>query len=890
MDKSFVLFRKDRDNLTSDRKRGGGVLIAVKRSITAELIETNDSDIEQIFIRVRCTENDIIIGCVYLPPLSPLDTYINHTDTVLFLKNKYPNCKIIILGDYNLPSSYPQASCENTLFSEMILVNCQQFNTIYNNNNKILDLCFSDTDVKVNKADPLISEDNYHPALNILVNIQANLKQNNSRKLLFNKANYAGLNEYYMSCNWVELFEIEALDDKINWFYNKLNEGIALYVPVHHKRPNNYPTWFSNELIKKIKEKKSAHTKYKKTNSKYHYNTFRKLRQECKIISNNCYNNYIIKTEQMIKLNATGFWSFIKNKRRSDNDIPSTMNWNDTIANDGQEVSNLFASFFKNTFQPVTPYLPNTISGQTAINHSSISEQDVNLSKLNVRYDDVYKQLRKLDSRKGAGPDELPNQFLKNCAAGLAEPITHLFSTSLESGMFPSAWKASFISPIHKSGPKGEVSNYRPVCIQSSLSKLFEKIVLPQITSAFQNVISTRQHGFVGGRSTTTNLYLYTNYVLDAMNQGLCTHAIYTDFSKAFDTVDHETLLDKLYQYGVRDKALDWIRSYLSDRRLQVRVNGHISNEYYATTGVPQGSHLGPILFIIFINDIGEKFESEYLLYADDLKIYRRINDVEDMNSLQRDLNELHNWCAMNKLNLNKSKCVTLCLSRGNSQYPPIYNLDQYQLTDVSSVKDLGIIIDNKLNFTEHIDKITSKAFKTLGFILRTGREFNDVHTNLHLFNTLVRPILEYCSIIWSPHTQVQINRVERIQKKFCKFITYYLYTRGSYMTTEEVYNKFKINSLLSRRHAADMMFFYKVINGLILSPEIHEQFEFTKPRPGLRNTRLLITTKTSRSYVYHGPRNRISNLVNEHCSSINFLEDSMGTFYSKLNNILLMN
>lgn len=321
----------------------------------------------------------------------------------------------------------------------------------------------------------------------------------------------------------------------------------------------------------------------------------------------------------------------------------------------------------------------------------------------------------------------------------------------------------------------------------SSIAKLFEKIILPQIVSAFENVISSRQHGFIGGRSTVTNLYLYTDYVLDAMNQGLSTHTIYTDFSKAFDMVNHDILINKLRQYNVKSNALDWLRSYLVDRQLQVRVSGYTSELYEVTSGVPQGSHLGPILFNIFINDIGEQFISEYQLYADDLKIFRRINCNDDMDILQRDINTLHSWCQQNKLNLNKTKCVALCLSRLAKPAPAIYHLNEYQLSEVPSVKDLGIIVDKKLSFSCHVDKITSQAFKTLGFLFRTGKEFKNVYTLMHIFKTLVRPILEYGCIIWSPHTQQMIDRVENIQRKFCKFLSYYMYTQGTHLTTDGV-------------------------------------------------------------------------------------------------------
>lgn len=242
-------------------------------------------------------------------------------------------------------------------------------------------------------------------------------------------------------------------------------------------------------------------------------------------------------------------------------------------------------------------------------------------------------------------------------------------------------------------------------------------------------------------------------------------HTICTDFSKAFDMVDHEILIDKLSHYGVKGKILDWFRSYLSDRHLQVRVNGHISAEYEVTSGVPQGSHLGPIFFNIFINDIGNEFVSEYLLYADDLKIFRKINGVEDVKILQRDIDELHRWCMANKLKININKCVVMSFSRSTSWTPAIYHLNQHQLVEVTSVKDLGVMVDNKFNFTKHIDKITSQACRTLRFILRSGREFNDVHTLILLFMSLVRPVLEYCTTIWSPRTQVQIEKVEKIQK-----------------------------------------------------------------------------------------------------------------------------
>ncbi len=370
------------------------------------------------------------------------------------------------------------------------------------------------------------------------------------------------------------------------------------------------------------------------------------------------------------------------------------------------------------------------------------------------------------------------------------------------------------------------------------------------------------------------------------MNQGLSTHTIYTDFSKAFDMVNHGILIDKLKQCGVKGSALDWLKSYLTDRLLQVRVNGYISELYEATSGVPQGSHLGPILFNIFINDIGEHFKSEYQLYADDLKIFRKINSDDDIDILQRDINTLYSWCQKNNLNLNKNKCVVL--SRLANPPPATYYLNEHQLSEVSSIKDLGIIIDNKFNFSCHVDRITSHAFKTVGFLFRAGKEFKDVYTLIHIFKTLVRPTLEYGCIIWSPHTQQMIDRIEKIQRKFCKFLTYYMYTRGTHLTTDEVYRHFKIDSLFNRCRAADLTFFYKSIQGQIQCPEISNQFEFIESRPGLRTRRLLTTMKTTKNYIYHGPKNRIANMVNEYIADIDFFVRSLSSFNSNVKKIIL--
>lgn len=305
---------------------------------------------------------------------------------------------------------------------------------------------------------------------------------------------------------------------------------------------------------------------------------------------------------------------------------------------------------------------------------------------------------------------------------------------------------------------------------------------------------------------------------------------------------------------------------------------GHISDEFEATSGVPQGSHLGPVLFNIFINDIGNGFQSEYLLYADDLKIYRRITSVLDTNVLQSDIDELHAWCRT-KLNLNIKKCAVMSFSRSQTYEPMNYTLNDQVLHEVSDIKDLGIIIDNKLVFSKHVEKITLQAFKVLGLITRTCRDFSSAMSIVTLYSALVLPILEYGTIVWSPFTNTLINRVERVQHKFCKFLSFFMSTSDSVYTVEDIRKKFKINKLAARRQIADLTFFYKAMNGLIDSPEVRNSFEFIANRPRLRHNRLVETIKSYKNYVINGPNNRIANLVNNLHTEVNFFDGTLSSF-----------
>ena len=301
------------------------------------------------------------------------------------------------------------------------------------------------------------------------------------------------------------------------------------------------------------------------------------------------------------------------------------------------------------------------------------------------------------------GPDGIPNSLLKYCYNTLAKPLTILFNASLRLGYFPNLWKSSYLIPLHKSGSKTNASNYRGIAKLNAIPKLFEKLITDIVSYNVSSIIDCRQHGFRKGLSTVTNLLQFSSQIIDGFTSRMQTDVVYTDFSKAFDKVNHGLLIHKLNLIAFNDNLINWIFSYLTNREQMVTFNGSFSKRISIPSGVPQGSHLGPVLFILYINDLPNAiFNSEVIMYADDVKIFRSYKDPLTQVELQNDLNSLFLWCSANFLDLNIKKCKHMVFSR-SPVIPSRYTLGGVPLELVETILDLGILLDRKLTFNNHI-------------------------------------------------------------------------------------------------------------------------------------------------------------------------------------------
>lgn len=429
----------------------------------------------------------------------------------------------------------------------------------------------------------------------------------------------------------------------------------------------------------------------------------------------------------------------------------------------------------------------------------------------------------------------------------------------------PLLWKSAFVTPVHKKGPKTDIETYRPISKLCIISKVLEKIVYDQAYNVLKNYFSLNQHGFLQHRSTVANLALLNDYVTEAMDSGLQVDVVYTDYSKAFDKIDHTLLISKLNAMGIHGDLLRWFSSYIDKRSQAVVVNNYVSGWVTVPSGVPQGSLLGPLLFNVFVNDISKCFVySQLLCFADDMKIFAKIGSGHDSNLVQSDLARLDEYCLVNKLILNPSKCFVVTFTRQREPIIAAYTLKGHVLQNVSSVRDLGVIHDSKLLFDKHIDSIVGSALRSLGFIMRNSSQFTQAKTLKVLYCTYVRSKLEYASQIWNPCYKVYIDRIERVQKKFVKYLCFKLkcsYSSSSYI---DICKKHHLIPLHQRRAIADITYILNIINGSIDCPELLQKLSFNTPARRRRFNPPIFLKFTSTRYRRNSFLRRASGNLNE--------------------------
>ena len=419
---------------------------------------------------------------------------------------------------------------------------------------------------------------------------------------------------------------------------------------------------------------------------------------------------------------------------------------------------------------------------------------------------------------KASGPDQLPNYYLRETAKQTAPILAASFSQSLKTGVLPSDWLTANVSPIFKKGDRHTASNYRPVSLTCVCYKVLEHIIVKHMLNHLDshNILTDKQHGFRSGHSCESQLIITIHDLLTSVDGGRCVDLAILDFSKAFDTVPHHRLMSKLGHYGIKGDIHNWISGFLMGRSQKVVVDGFCSPEISVDSGVPQGSVLGPILFLIFINDLPQQVKSHCCLFADDCLLYREISCLQDSIALQQDLT---GWSDTWGLHFNAKKCYIMSTAKGKDPY--FHQLNGHVLSSVKTSPYLGVLLSEDLSFSPHIGKVSQKASSNLGFISRNLKGCPERLKEL-AYITLVRPRLEYASSVWDPHTRLDIDKLEKIQCRAARFVkSYSRYRRADTdnITSRDLINILKWDSLASRRKMSRLCMLYKAVNGEVALP-----------------------------------------------------------------------
>lgn len=837
----YTPFRRDRQKQT-----GGGVFIAVKNSLIAQEATHLHTDCENIWVKIQLQGSKPLLVCSYYKPKEHDPHSTNEFNKSLSMATK-TSATVWVGGDFNMPKMdwsniSPTPDCKlqshyrdfiNILFDNNITQMVQD----PTRGNHILDLFLTNNPSRVNRAQviPGISD---HDAVLVVINTSARMKTQKPRKIhLYKKADWDGLRSHitnlHESLSKSKKYISDSVADLWQSISSSIEEGVNTFIPSKMSSTKNKLPWIKVELKRLFRKRDKAFRKYKKSKQTTHKEHYLKLKHLCRKQTKIEYQKYLgdilnVNTsnsdEQQpeTKPNNKKIYSLLKHSRQDSVGIDSLKKHNKLHTADTDKAT-ILNEQFQSVFTPKSPVSLKSLAEMKVqdmadtgreTSHPTFSSHDP-MPDIDISVNGVEKLLKNLNPHKAAGPDQIRPIVLKNTCKEMAPILCELFKKSLQTSTLPDIWKMANVAPIYKKGTKSDPANYRPISLTCILCKTLEHIVSSSVTKHFTqaNLFYELQHGFREKRSCQTQLLMLIDDILKSINQRSQVDLILLDFSKAFDMVNHEKLLYKLHYYGIRGQTLSWIKSFLDNRSQSVVVNGSKSSTIPVSSGVPQGSVLGPLLFLIYINDLPDFVKhSKVRLFADDTALYLSLTVSSHSSLLQQDLHQLEQWESKWEMKFNPSKCQVIQITKRKLVISTKYRLHNTFLETVSSAKYLGVTISSDLNFNKHIDNISKKASQTLGF-LRRNIKVHSERLKSTAYKTLVRPQLEYSSTIWSPYTAVLIDQLESVQRRAARWAKQD-YGRTSSVT--EMLNSLNWRRLDLRRIDQRLVMFHNILHNQV--------------------------------------------------------------------------
>ena len=889
----FNIHRCDR---RADRKCGGVAIY------THNSLQVNESSVHTFsnsvceLLAIELVEPNLHILCLYRPPDTSGDEFQECLSEVKNYMDQIPTGDdVLLIGDFNFPflkwqeidnvvihqtksgSTRDEQKQANSLLDITENFYMSQVISEPTRINNTIDLAFTNSkdilsNIKVDRSSNKLSDHNIITA-DIPYNLNQTAAPENNRKdcklaefcFWSDKANWEEVINHLNSIPWEEkLTKDTSVTSDIEFLYEEIYTSCLNYIPVKKPgKPSQIPRdrrilFRRSKFLKKRLINEQNDKKVEKINSELidiqsrllDSHKAERVKHEASVIKD-------------IKKNSKVFFKYAKKFRKNKQSIVSLKNEDGISVKQAKAMCEILKKQYEKSFSKKkhTPEINLTApSDENTMNINDLFSGVAPFTEIEITNEDVLSAIKATKLNSAPGPDGLPPIFLHKCASPLLNPLKIIMKKSLLNSDIPHNWKEAVITPIYKGkGEKSDPAVYRPISLTNIIIKLLERIIRSYIIQYLEanDAFPHSQHGFRPNRSTVSQLLEQYDAILDA----LCTQSnidiILLDYAKAFDKINHSILLEKVQKLGIGGLIGKWIGHFLLNRTQKVSLCGHLSNSSKVASGVPQGTILGPVLFLIYIADIGDNVtKSTISSYADDSKAHKKIININDGSDLQLDVNTLYNWTEKNLMEFNSAKFEALRIGKNEVLKEEI----QYKTPEgknivaTETVKDLGVYFNSKGTFADHIKIKAAKGKQMTGYILRTFLS-RDRDILLTLLKSLVYPILDYSCVVWNPYLQQDITLLESPQRKLTSQI------HG--MESLDYYKRLKELNLYSAERRRDrylLIYIFKILHNKVPNPGISYKYSPRRGKvlitPPVRSSKSChATTLMHNSFMYRASR-----------------------------------